>query len=86
MKPEEFTTEQWIDIENAIYAGRKIEAIKLFREASGADLKDSKELIEEHEASLHEQSPDKFVQKKGGGCMTVLCVTLPTLASIFYLL
>ena len=45
---------------NALQNGKKIEAIKLYREATGAGLKEAKELIEEvmatsksHETTLH---------------------------------
>ena len=44
----------------AIYAGRKIEAIKLYRTASGDDLAAAKQVVEGIEARLRAESPEKF--------------------------
>ena len=65
-------------IEAAIFAGRKIEAIKLHREATGSGLAEAKQAVEELEADLRRSSPDRFAahaDKKG--CMNVLvCAAL----------
>lgn len=53
-------SDQMNAINDAIFAGRKIEAIKLYREASGHDLKDSKEFVEKLAAQLYAQYPEKF--------------------------
>jgi hypothetical protein len=47
-------------IKGAIFAGRKIEAIKLYRECSGVGLKDAKDAVEELEKKLMAESPEKF--------------------------
>ena len=70
---EEHPAEEIEKICDAIYAGRKIEAIKLYRESSGAGLKESKEFIEALEARLRKETPDKFTQPAGkSGCLIVL--------------
>lgn len=51
MKPMEPTETQWNGIKAAIRAGNKIEAIKLYREATGASLLDAKEAVERIDAS-----------------------------------
>lgn len=58
-----------IAISNAIFEGRKIEAIKLYREVTDVGLKEAKEQIEALESSLRKDHPEKFVGKgKGAGC------------------
>ena len=48
------------DIQESILAGRKIEAIKLYREYSGLGLKDAKDAVEELERKLRAESPGRF--------------------------
>jgi hypothetical protein len=48
-------------IKAAIFAGKKIEAIKLFREYTGKGLAESKGLVESLAAELKAKEPDKFV-------------------------
>lgn len=62
---------------DALLQGRKIEAIKLYRELTGLGLKEAKDTIEELEQSLYAKVPDKFAAPpKRAGCLggtTVLC-------------
>lgn len=71
-------------IEEALFNGRKIEAIKLYREESGASLADAKQAVEQLEQALRAASPEKFSRPTNAGCTTVilLCLTIP--AAIFY--
>jgi hypothetical protein len=58
-----------------IFRGRKIEAIKLYRESTRVGLKEAKEAIEELEASLRQASPEKFtVAPRGKGCFGTAAV------------
>lgn len=66
--------EQWRRIEEALYAGRKIEAIKHFREATGSGLKEAKDVLDEHEAQLRAQSPGRFTAKKG--CLVLVLASV----------
>jgi hypothetical protein len=61
-------------IYHALYAGRKIEAIKIHREVTGAGLKESKDFIDALEAQLRVESPQRFSAppKRGCAAMTVL--------------
>lgn len=53
-----------------IFAGQKIEAIKLHREITGLGLADAKAAVEALEASLRQASPEKFAAPpKGKGCL-----------------
>lgn len=65
------TEEQIREITDALLKGRKIEAIKIYREATGVGLKEAKEFIEELTATLREKHPDKFPAAKAG-CTSVL--------------
>ena len=69
-------TEQQQQAINAdIFGGRKIEAIKLYREATGAGLKEAKDVVEEIEKDLRQREPNKFAKPAGkSGCMSVVAV------------
>ena len=77
--------EQIEEIGNALASGRKIEAIKIYREATSKGLKDAKDFIDKLIPKLQEQDPDKYAKlsAKGAGCASVilLCVSL-TAASL----
>jgi ribosomal protein L7/L12 len=64
------TEEQIREITDALQKGRKIEAIKVYREATGLGLKEAKEFIEELTATLREKHPDKMPAAKAG-CASV---------------
>ncbi len=55
----------------AIYGARKIEAIKLVREATGCGLKEAKEFVEKLSAELYAKEPQKFSAAPTGksGCV-----------------
>ena len=55
-------------IKEAIFAGRKIEAIKLYREATGLGLKEAKEFIDKLQKALQKDSPEKFTAQSASGC------------------
>jgi len=63
-------------VADLLFAGRKIDAIKLYREQvkPGAGLKESKEAVEQLEAGLRTQHPEKFTAKAKSGCTAVLAV------------
>ena len=56
------------EIRDEIFAGRKITAIKLYRQYTGEGLKEAKDAVEEMERKLREESPGKFVvgEQEGG--------------------
>ncbi len=64
-------------IKQAIFSGRKIEAIKLHREATGAGLKDSKEAVEQLETELRKTDPHRLENStSASGCLKVLVLGL----------
>ena len=60
-------------IEAAIFAERKIQAIKLYREATGAGLAEAKDAVEKLETELRERHPEDFGPKPAStGCAGML--------------
>lgn len=74
------TNAQLDAIADALRAGNKIEAIKIYREATGFGLKEAKDEVEAIEASLRTKFPGQFPAKApaGKGCLGVLVVGLLT--------
>ena len=63
------------DIKEALYEGRKIEAIKIFRDQTGTGLADAKKFIEDLADELYASEPEKFKSAPNkGGCTAVLCL------------
>lgn len=64
-------------VADLLFAGQKIDAIKLYREQvkPGAGLAEAKEAVEQLEAGLRAQRPEKFTAPaKKSGCAAVLAV------------
>ena len=77
-----------IPIKEAIFRGRKIETIKLYRKATGAGLAEAKIAVEKLEAELRSASPERFTApaaNKGCSGIAVVCC-LGALAAIVWLL
>lgn len=56
-------------IKTALFSGRKIDAIKLYRQISGAGLKEAKDFVEDLEEELRVSDPTRFVAgPRGRGC------------------
>ena len=73
----------------ALFAGQKIEAIKLYRELADAGLKEAKDFVEALEARLKREQPDRFKKPDAsGGCtgVLVLLAGIIALVAIFWLL
>ena len=66
MTPE-IPAEKMAALSDALLAGKKIQAIKLYRDLTGEGLKESKDAIEELEQSLRASHPEKFAKGKSGG-------------------
>ena len=80
------TSEQLALIHNAIYAGNKIEAIKLYRTATGKDIKDSKDAVEKLAVELEAKNPAVFAkQRRQGSSLATLVFWGAIVAVIVYL-
>ena len=86
---DKLTEEHIAEISDALAGGRKIEAIKIYREATEEGLKEAKDFIEALTPKLKEQDPekyDKLSDSQGGGCASaaLLCVSL-AVAVLFWI-
>ncbi len=57
---------------NELMKGNKIEAIKLYREATGAGLKDAKDFIEALVAKVNQERPGTIPKPTGCGTVALL--------------
>ena len=66
-------------INEALFAGRKIEAIKVYRARTGSGLKEAKEFIDGLEVRLRQTEAGRFASPSAKGCgLTVLSVLIMT--------
>jgi hypothetical protein len=56
-------------VRTALFAGRKIEAIKIYRECAGSGLAEAKEFVEALEAAMRQTDPEKFTAPPARGCL-----------------
>lgn len=81
MPAPSLTEAQLNAIADALRAGTKIEAVKLYREATGLGLKESKDEVEAIEAGLRSKFPEQFPAKAAagkGGCLGLVVFGLAT--------
>jgi hypothetical protein len=62
------------EILDAVHAGRKLEAVKLYKEATGSSLADSKQAIENLTRELESAQPGSVVQEKG--CLATMLILI----------
>jgi ribosomal protein L7/L12 len=80
----QLTDQQRQAINAEIFGGRKIEAIKLYREATGSQLVEAKQVVEQIESDLRQREPNKFVHSTGkSGCMSVVAVLALLVSAAF---
>ena len=70
-------------IREAIFAGRKIEAIKRLRESTHLGLAEAKMMVERREAELRKTSPEKFTAKSGKGCSTTAALFIAAVTIVW---
>lgn len=69
--------EQIAEVTKALADGDKIEAIKIYREATGKGLKESKDFIDALIPKLLEEDPETYSKLKlGGGCVSLVVFVL----------
>ncbi len=79
----ELTPEQLTTVSRAIYSSNKIEAIKLYRAATGKDLKDSKDAVEKLAAELEAGNPAMFARRRRQGGSWATLVFWGVIAAVF---
>ena len=79
------TTEQWQSIQAALFAGRKIEAIKLYREATEAGLAEAKDAMDAYQERLRNDHPDRFPAPTAkSGCASMILLSLALLGGAIF--
>lgn len=74
--------EQRQQIMSALKLNRKIEAIKIYRDATGSGLKEAKEFIEALAERLHEENPETFSKPQTAGCSVSMLLVLTALSAL----
>ncbi|MGD9128339.1 MAG: ribosomal protein L7/L12 [Planctomycetia bacterium] len=70
---------------NALGSGRKIEAIKVYREVTNLGLKEAKDFIETLASQLAEQDPERFSKATAkSGCASVVLLAITVSSTIVY--
>lgn len=70
--------DDWLRIKECLAKSNTIEAIKIYREATGCDLKEAKDAIDEYFGKIKRNNP-AFIQKKGCGSFLLLISLLPAI-------
>jgi hypothetical protein len=70
--PGPLSDDDVVRINDALFAGRKIEAIKLYRDSTGAGLKEAKDFVDALEERLRQAEPERFSTLQGKGCFLSL--------------
>lgn len=81
--PQELPEQVVEEISEAIFKGRRIEAIKVYRAQMGVDLKTAKEFVYALTERLREEAPERF-QAGAGGCSGQAAALLVLLAAVVY--
>jgi hypothetical protein len=72
-------------IEAELFAGRKISAIKLYRDATGTGLAEAKHAVEDIEVDLRRQNPERFISQPRAGCLGLVMLVALILAAAAFL-
>lgn len=65
-KESELTKQDWETIDQFIFTGHKVTAVKMARTSGGYDLEEAKQVVDKREAELKQKFPQKFVKPKSG--------------------
>jgi hypothetical protein len=83
--PDSMSDDDVQQIMAAVFAGKKILAIKLYRQATKASLLDAKNFVEALEDRLWQESPEKFTTPPSkSGCARSATVLLSLGISIYF--
>src|SRR5688572_9808412 len=84
--PREFSREpseeQWRQIQQDLFGGRLIQAIKLYREATGVGLKEAKDAMDAYRERLFRENPGQFsVKPSKSGCAGMILLAVGAAAA-----
>ncbi len=85
---DQINVDQRNGIKELLASGKKIEAIKLYREFTGKGLKESKEYVDEMISELIEHNPEKYsrLSSSGSGCRSTAVFFIFAGVGVFALL
>jgi ribosomal protein L7/L12 len=72
-------------IEAALFAGKRIQAIRLYRGATREGLKEAKDFIDALEAELRRTEPEQFTAPPAKGCGTAVLALLTAVAVLTWI-
>ena len=79
------TPEQRQSLAEALFEGRKIQAIKQLRDWTGLGLKEAKESVELLEEELRAAQPERFATPaRKSGCLLLLILLFPVAVLIWF--
>jgi ribosomal protein L7/L12 len=78
------TEQQLTEVKEALFRGEKISAIKIYRQATGAELSVAKAAVDKLEAELRAASPENFKRPERRGCLGMVLLLVVALAMMFY--
>jgi hypothetical protein len=70
---------------DTVFAGRKILAIRIYRQATNSSLVDAKNFIEALEVRLRQESAEKFSNLPGKACCSGSAILLLAIAAAVYI-
>ncbi|MFC1743037.1 ribosomal protein L7/L12 [Candidatus Riflebacteria bacterium] len=85
--PTGLDSEKRNEIMSEIFAGRKVAAIKIYRDVTGQGLKEAKEFVDGLQAELQKKHPQKFSTPQGSGCggaVSILFLCTVIICSLFF--
>lgn len=82
---EDLPDEEMNQVLDAIYAGQKILAVKIYKEARNTGLAEAKQFIEQLTDELKQQHPERFSQSKSG-CLGLLILFSASLSTLLTML
>jgi len=72
-------------IRDALAIGHKIQAIKIYREATGCGLREAKEFIEALIPELKEREPEKYGKlSENVGCLSAALICLGLMTAVLF--
>ena len=72
----ELNDSQMEDLKKLLAEGRKLEAIKCYREFTGSGLKESKEWVDRLQADQVKDQPELYQNRSSGGCFGLVLIAL----------
>ena len=78
----ELSQQQWATVDSHLFAGRKIQAIKAYREATRCGLAEAKNAVDDRDSRLRQEQPGQFSAPAGkSGCFGAVLIGISLAAA-----